>query len=228
MGKKAPQCLEHLGTVLSLLDQAGSCFWGCGKGDHIVEYMAGHASSTSRAALRLLYFAFYDQSLMLTRSLYEMANLLFLFMMEPDALEEWKRRPGNERMKHFSPFKVRLRLEARKIPQPVDRARYSRLSELAVHITPQIRPQGHNPLGVPTAGAYFQEAGVLISLNELAAATALVAVPIPKLLKLSLDKRKHFRETSLKVLRSVGGVNVMEINGIWDKVRAEWQKKSDS
>src|SRR5262245_13348972 len=76
MGHKAPQCLENLGTVLSLLDRAASCFWGCHEGDHLIEYLAGRVAASARASLRLLYFGFYDESLSITRSIGEAANLL--------------------------------------------------------------------------------------------------------------------------------------------------------
>ena len=49
--RKAPRCLESLGTVLSLLDRASSCYWGCRGGDHVIEYFAGRVASSSRAAL---------------------------------------------------------------------------------------------------------------------------------------------------------------------------------
>jgi hypothetical protein len=54
MGKAAPQTLEHLGTVLSLLDRLASCHWGCKGGDHVAEYLAGRCCSSARASLRLL------------------------------------------------------------------------------------------------------------------------------------------------------------------------------
>lgn len=220
MGRKAPKCLEYLGSVISLLDCAGCCFWGCGGGDHTVEYITGRVASSARAALRLLCFGFYDESLSLTRGIYEAANLLFLFMIDPQKLDEWKRCTKKERLSNFSPFQVRVKLEALGTPLPVDENRYNKLCEIAVHVTPQTKPQSHNPVGIPTTGAYFQEAGVLVSLNELAAATSLAAVPVAKLLKLEEDKRKYFRETSLKLLRSVGAVDVLSLQGIWEKLRS--------
>jgi hypothetical protein len=45
LGKKTPACVENLGTVLSLLDRAASCFWSCRGGDHIIEYLAGRVCS---------------------------------------------------------------------------------------------------------------------------------------------------------------------------------------
>ena len=61
MGVKAPKCLEHIGTVLSLLDRMASCWWVCRGGDHLIEYLCGRVASNARAALRLLRFGFYDE-----------------------------------------------------------------------------------------------------------------------------------------------------------------------
>src|SRR3954471_13451903 len=85
MGIKAPKCVEKLGTILSLADRVGSCFWHC-PGDsndaHGIPYIAARASSFGRAALRLGQLGFYDESLTLVRSLGEIANLLMLFYLD--------------------------------------------------------------------------------------------------------------------------------------------------
>jgi len=85
LGKTTPKTIENLGTVLSLLDRVGSCYWGCAGGDHVPEYVTARCASTARASLRLLYHGYYDESLSLTRSLAEAANLLFLFFSDPSA-----------------------------------------------------------------------------------------------------------------------------------------------
>ena len=51
---------------------------------------------------------------------------------------------------------------------PMDKHIYSLLSERSVHVNPHTTPQGHNALGLPTLGSYFQEAGALLVLNHLA------------------------------------------------------------
>ena len=64
MGKKAPECPSTFGTVLSLLDRVGSCFWQCPGGGHkahMIQYMAARASSFARAAFRLRKLGFYDE-----------------------------------------------------------------------------------------------------------------------------------------------------------------------
>lgn len=219
MGQKAPECLENLGTVLSLLDRVASCFWGCRGGDHLVEYLAGRVSASARSSLRLLYFGFYDESLSITRGIGEAANLLFLFMKDIQIFEEWRLSSKKERLSNFSPVKVRLHLERLGLPVPIDEARYSQLCEIATHVTPQTKPQAHNPpLGMPLIGGYFQEGGGLVALNELAAATSLATIALPKLLNLQEDKQKRICEVCLVLLKSVGGVNVLTVKDMWQKV----------
>src|SRR5262245_48629772 len=98
MGNRAPACFEQIGTVLSLLDRMASCWWACQGGDHIVEYLCGRVASTGRAALRLMRLGFYDESLVLSRGIGEIANLFLLFKEEPRALEEWKVSSRGERL----------------------------------------------------------------------------------------------------------------------------------
>jgi hypothetical protein len=211
LGTKAPQCFEHLGTVLSLLDRVASCFWVCRGGDHLVEYLAGRVCSSSRAALRLLLFGFYDESLSLTRSIGEVTNLLFLFNQNPAALAEWQGSTKKQRKDNFSPFKVRIRLESMGAPVLIDETRYSELCEVATHVTPQTKPQAHNPLGIPVAGSEFQEAGLIVALNELALATSLALVSLPKVLSYDDTKRKELKEAAFALLNSVGGTNVLTV-----------------
>lgn len=219
MGVKAPQCLDNLGAVLSLLDRATSCFWGCHGGEHTVEYLTGRVYSSARSSLRLLRFGFYDESLSLTRSIGEIANLLFLFFNDNAAFSRWKASNKKERLANFSPFKVRLALEGLGIPLPMDEERYSQLCEIATHVTPETRPQAHNLVNQPVLGGYFQEAGVLVSLNELASAVALATFAASKLMTLEEERRKYIGQAALKLLRSVGAVDVIQMPQWWEKLR---------
>jgi hypothetical protein len=182
MGRNAPACVQNLGTVLSLLDRAASCFWGCRGGDHVIEYLAGRVCSCSRASLRLLLLGFYDESLSLTRSIGEIANLFFLFNADGATLSQWKESTKDQRRNHFGPGRVRGRLQTMNLPLLIDDARYGELCEVATHPTPETKPQAHNLLGMPCCGAEFQDAGVLVALNDLALATGWALIPIPTLL----------------------------------------------
>lgn len=221
LGNKAPVCLQHLGTVLSVLDRAASCFWGCRGGDHVIEYLAGRVCSCSRAALRLLLSGFYDESLSLTRCIGEIANLLFLFNQDAAALALWKQSTKKQRKDQFSPVKVRIRLETMKLPALIDEARYGELCERATHPTPQTKPQAYNPLGMPSAGAQFQEAGLIVALNEVAGATALALVPLPKLLGYEDQRRSEIKQVGLNLLRSVGALDVLNVKELFAEM---WQQ----
>ncbi len=230
LGTKAPLCLEHLGTVLSLLDRVASCFWGCRGGDHLVEYLAGRVCSPSRAALKLLLFGFYDESLSLTRSVGEVTNLLFLFNQDAAALAGWQGPTKKQRRDNFSPVKVRIRLESLGAPVLIDETRYSELCEVATHVTPQTKPQAHNPLGMPFAGSGFQEAGLIVALNELALATGLALISLPKILSYDDARRKEIKEAVLALRTSVGRTNVLTVKDQLAEMRrdfAEALKQAD-
>src|SRR5258706_6370234 len=63
---------EHLGTVLSLLDRASSCWWGCRKGDHVAEALVARANSYGLCAFKLARAGFYDEATSLARTIGEM------------------------------------------------------------------------------------------------------------------------------------------------------------
>ena len=133
LGSRAPQCAAEMGTVLSLLDRVASCFWGCAGGDHFAPRMIGRAVSSSRASLRLMNGGYYDESLMLTRSVGETANLLSLFQASADHLAAW-RADERARKDHYSPYQVRMKLELLGAPIPISRERYAALSGLGSHL----------------------------------------------------------------------------------------------
>jgi hypothetical protein len=228
LGKMVPACYQELGTVLSLLNRAASCSWGCRGGDHLIEYLAGRVCAYSRSAIRLLLFGFYDESLSLTRSIGEIGNLLLLFNQEPSALPQWRVSDKDLRMTDFGPKKVRKRLKnigrdksVDLKPLIVDDDRYVALSEIATHPTPQIKPQAHNAQGKPSVGARFQEAGLVVSLNELARAVACAVLPIPKLLGYDDQRRGAIRERAIILLSTVGGLSVENQQEMFAEIRRQ-------
>ena len=212
MGKKAPACLGQVGTVLSLLDRMASCWWACQGGDHVIEYLCGRVASTGRAALRLMRFGFYDESLVLSRSIGEIANLFLLFQEDRHAFGEWKVASRGDRLREFSPVKVRLRLEELGTAPPISQERYTLLSERASHAHPATKPQAHNLLHLPMAGATFQEEGLLVCLNELAVALSLATA----FGCLNLDVEKDFKHrifaSAEHLAQQIGGAAITEID----------------
>ena len=119
-GKKAPQTIETLGTVLSYLDRIASCWWGCDGGDHQQERLVGRAASNARAALLLIRAGYYDEALGVVRQIGELVNLLWLFMNSNESLLEWRNANENVRRRSFSAVRVRERLEDAKLFRPLD------------------------------------------------------------------------------------------------------------
>ena len=105
--------LDGIGTVLAYLSGMGSCFWGCSDKDHAVVYLCARAASNGHAAVRLLRMGYYDESLLLSRGIGEIANLLVLFCRNHTVLAEYRKsREGWEKAwRRFTPAEVRRRLK---------------------------------------------------------------------------------------------------------------------
>ena len=193
--------LCSIGTVLSLLERAASCFWGCQRGDHTFEYLTGRVVGYSQTILLLSKTGRYDEAISLIRGIAEIANLFTLFVNEPTSFNDWRTFPENKRRPKFSPVKVRERLELLNVLPPCDSNRYSWLCEVAVHATPHTKPQMYQPNARPSAGAIFQEDGFKKVINELSLALAAVSFAVVELAKLEDSKRSEIAEHA-KILLS--------------------------
>jgi hypothetical protein len=158
---------EHLGTLLSLLDRASSCWWGCRQGDHAAEMLVGRCCSYGLCAFKLARSGFYDESVSLARTVGEITNLAMLFLAEPSALQDWRTVDERTRRDRYCPVAVRRALESRSLPVPINQSRYGQLSAKAVHLTPTIPPQMYNAERHSKTGGYFQEAGLCFCLAEI-------------------------------------------------------------
>jgi hypothetical protein len=168
--------------------------------------------------LRLLELGHYDESISLTRSVGEIANLLFLFVSDPRTFEDWKASDKKRRLREFSPFQVRLQLETLGKPLPMSAERYSLMSETATHVTPQTLPQAYNPKGVPTLGGYFQAPGALACLNELGYVVALVGLTAMKLVDLPNQARTALFDTGQRLYESLGSIDLATVGALWSSV----------
>ena len=221
LGKKAPACLEHIGTVLSLLDRVSSCWWGCQKGDHRIEYICGRVTSNARATLRLLRFGFYDEALVLCRGVGETANLFQLFTADADSLKDWKESSPQRIRQEFSAVKVRLRLEELSIAPIIGEKHYKVLSARAAHVHPETKPQSHNIWGIPIAGAFLQDEGLLVCLNELAWPLSLTAACGAAVLGLEKGITKRIALASLNLIEQTGGLKITDIENYHARVLKE-------
>lgn len=187
---------QHLGTVLSMLDRASSCFWGCHGGNHIAESLAGRAKSYAFGAFSLAREGFYDESVLLIRTIGEIANLSFLFASDAEAFEDWRTADERSRMDRYKPVKVRLALEKQNRCVPIDKSRYGQLSAKSAHVTPAIFPQMYNTEKHGMTGGYFQEVGLLFCLAELAHPIAMVAYCVGPLCRLDAVKAARLVEAA--------------------------------
>jgi hypothetical protein len=210
-GSKAPECIANLLALFVRMDAVSSCFWCCLGGNHQLEYMAGRLVSSARGSLSLLRKGFYDESLNLTRSMGETANLLVLFWHDRLLYERWSTVDASTRRKEFAPVKVRLALEAKKLPVPIDEERYSALSEVATHVTPNTRPNAHNQTQRPKLGGHFDLASAVAALNELAYAFAVGSFAVVQIIDLPPAHKKDVMRCAREVLNSVGGVSVVAL-----------------
>jgi hypothetical protein len=195
MGKKAPLCYEHIGQLVGYAELVGTCGYGCpGKSGeaHAVWYLVARASSFARAALRLARMGFYDEALIVIRSLGEIANLLCLFVVEPTSIEEWKKSDLAYRLKRLSPSKIRRRIEARGKRPPITAEKYAALCEVSTHAVPDLRPQKFNHMRrSATGGIFFQKAGLLVVLNELAETLSFLVVLAVRVCNVPAERQKE-------------------------------------
>jgi hypothetical protein len=224
MGKKAPECIRALGTVLSLLDRLSSCWWGCQQGTHTIERLVFRSVSLGRASVRLSGFGFYDEALALNRSMCEIANLLCLFKLDADAVKDWAEATPQRRKEAFGPVKVRLRIEGLGHNVPIDEHRYRALSDVALHVTAPISPQAHNILEWPVSAGHFQEEGLLVALNELALALVYVAVFSSTLIPLQKEIRNSILRAAEDLGKQIGGANILEISEYRAKAKEQLRK----
>ena len=226
LGEKAPLLMERIGTVLSLLDRIASCWWRCRSDDHMIEYLCGRVGSTARAALRLLRFGLYDESLLCCRAIGEIANLLQLFHLDADALEEWRTCHDKKRMTNFSAFRVRLRLESLNQVPIITKDRYRLLSKNSAHVGPQTMPQAHNMSKMPIVGAELQKQGLLICLNEIALPLPCATLFGAVLLDYEGEIMQRISSAATGLVEVFGKMNITEVDNYHSWIREMATKKA--
>jgi plasmid maintenance system antidote protein VapI len=194
------------------LYREASCFDGCDGGDHIPRRIAARISSTALAAYRLSTRGYYDESLSLTRSIGEAANLLFLFSFMPNEYELWKSSDERLRRDRYRPVRVREMIQRAGLPVPIDRERYGLLSSIVVHLGPEVTPQAHLPKSRGSLGALHRDEGVMVAINELAGAVGVAAASIARFLPERC--RLTLKRDALELLDSIGGMNLVSVRAI--------------
>jgi hypothetical protein len=216
LGVKLPSVLASLDPLLASLERVACCMDGCPGPDkpHALQRLVGRGVSSTLAAMELCLQGHYDEALMLARGIGEAANLGWLFAHVQGTYNEWLRLDGRKRWEQFRPKSVRQRLAAAGKPIPIDESRYSILSGETAHPTPETQPQRFNA-EVPTLGGYYQEGGVFIAFNEVAAAIAILGPSVvPLIPEASASTREEVKQRAVDVLRNVGGVTSTELSSV--------------
>ena len=209
LGLKAPQCLERIGTAFYYLNRLASCQCGCAGGDHAIEYIVAKALSAGQASLRLARMAFYNESLSATRTVGEIANLLMLFSLDRENLDQWRSAPPETVKKELSPYNVRMKIQKLSGHIPVNKDAYELLCRTGTHANPSVIPQGFNEYAMPMVGGLrYQERGFLVCVNELAIAVAFVCVKGPELVGITQETQAEIVLAGCDLLRTIGGVTL--------------------
>jgi hypothetical protein len=168
LGERAPRLYQELGTVLSLFVQMACCQWVCKGKEHKEENLLRRLANYSFAALRLARLGLYNESISMLRSVAELANIIQLFTIRPDYLNDWHCTPATERWKSYGPAKVRQKIEAIGNRPVVEKNIYAALCDAGVHVSPESAKFSHQVDGKVSAGGEFSAFAFLLVLNELA------------------------------------------------------------
>lgn len=216
LGKKAPKAFEHLGRMLALLDQMASCAWGCpGTEDgHVVHRLVGRGVSNAKAATDLALGGQYDESLALARGVGELANLLWLFCVDRQAMGNWRTLDSKARWRSYRPVEVRRSLERLGQPILVKEHEYGLLSEHGIHVNPGTAPHSLGTHQQPTLGGVYREDALIVCLNEIAWAVGVLSLPSVRLLGPAQDA-SFVLKSAKALLSNVGGLRVTEVADFW-------------
>jgi hypothetical protein len=225
-GEKLPATAQNLGNLLSVIYRLGCCFWGCKGGDHQIEWLAGRISNQSLAAIRLIKSGYYDEALMLIRGVGEIANLLQLFVSSSQELSNWKQSTKKERISKFGPAAVRKKLELVGSKLAIEQDRYQRLCEVGTHPVPGQAPGHYTGTGRPILGGFVQHVGVFVCYTELSYAVSLCGTALIGLLDIEKEIKQKLFDESVKLLRSLGGVNITNYEELLAKAKEDNTKNA--
>jgi hypothetical protein len=162
---------------------------------------------------------FYDESLMLIRSVGEIANLLSLFSERRELFDRWKTLAERPRRQEFSPAEVRRQLENIGTPIRVSTSAYGELSSRAVHVNPGTSPQNFDALGRARGAAFFQDAGLLVCLNELALSLTFVSYAVSQLSHLEKRYKERLLKTGRDLVENTGRIAIDNLPEMWAELR---------
>lgn len=238
LGRCPRACFVELGFLLSLLDSEVMRPQDGTEGAQTLIGLAGRVCSTARAALRLAFMGFYDESLSLVRNISEIGNLVLLFNLDSECLLGWLNADKDRRTWDCSAGKIRGLIEAclsrmdltgwdsrtvmgldgqdtseqtKKAIRTLmtDDEQYGALCELAVHPTPNTIPQQYCCSGEGSLGGKFQEVGFIIALQELAEVVSKAVLAFPKVLGHDEETKTRVQDAAAWLRSSVGKLKLL-------------------
>ena len=188
-----------LGISLSTLYEAATCHRGCKGVGHIFERLSAKAYNLACSAYILTLNGFYDEALIIIRSVGELTNLISLSFVDSESFQNWLNADSNSRKKNFGPYKVRMLLEPHKDVGFLiaDQHWYGALSEDYCHIKPDVKPNNHND-SRSIAGGLYQKDGVEKALDTLCNVVIPTAIMISK--RMDFDDKFEELSTLFKTL----------------------------
>jgi hypothetical protein len=209
-GIKLPATVENLGSVLSFMYRAACCAWGCQGGDHQLEWLIGRVVNQANAAYQLIQYASYDESLVLTRGIGEIANLLWLFQEFPTELKNWQGTDKRARLQNYGPAAVRKKLVGvKKMGPPIDNDRYQRLCEVGTHPVPALAPSHFTASGRPILSGMVQHVGIYVCMTELGFAAGMCGVATSTIVLKDERARQRLFDSSIALVRSLGAFTIL-------------------
>jgi hypothetical protein len=165
--KKHEGELRLFGVALNAIYQAATCHRKCWGPPHVLEMIGARIYNLACAAYSLISIGYYDEAMNLTRGIGEAGNLVALSVKDKVKFNEWLQGSKQERLRNFSPVKVRTMIGASDPFLMMDDTQYGELSEAYTHITPRMAPNRHNEFQRMVAGGIVQEAGMAKALEQL-------------------------------------------------------------
>ena len=216
-GEKLPSTVDNLGTLLSILFRISCCSWGCHGGDHQFEWLVGRVTNQAMAATNLIRSAFYDESLMLTRGIGEIADLFRLFSSSKDEFEEWRRSTKKQRLNKYGPAPVRKKLEQCGANFSIGESRYQKLCEVGTHPIPGQIPGHYSGAGRPVLGGIPQPVGIYVCYTELGYAVASCGIFLSGMLH-DQERKQQIFDCSSQLRTSLGMFSILTYEDLLNEV----------
>jgi hypothetical protein len=145
--------------------------------------LAARTYNSAASALRLIASGYPQQALSVVRELLEHAFLIDWFCTAPEQFNRWRTCSQSERIKEFSPRRVRDALRRRDGCEPAWRKEiYGLLSQHAVHPSPQTWQLLAVEGGMIYIGPFFDLAKVQNCLVDLSRASVLAGLSVARFL----------------------------------------------